>query len=155
MRHRVSGRHFNRDTKQRQALLKGLVRSFLETGSITTTKEKAWETQRLSEKLISQAKSDSVATRRQLHRFFGKRDVVNTLVDEIAPSYQGVNSGFTTLVILGPRRGDNAMMAQLSLTKPRIRAGFAKPAAPVSAVAKPSTSANTQEKPAAKQRKAS
>lgn len=126
MRHRVASHQFNRDTKQRKALLRGLVRSLFETGSITTTKAKAKETQRLADKLLAKAQQPTLASRRTLHRFFGKRDVVNTVVDVIAPQYQGVNSGFTSLQVLGVRRGDNAELAKVSLIKMPETVGFTK-----------------------------
>lgn len=126
MKHRVAGGHFNRNTKQRKALFKGMVRSLLETGSITTTKSKAKETQRITDILIAKAKLSDLNSRRSLHRFFGKRDVVNTLVDSIAPLYSDVNSGFTTLKVIGNRRGDNAEMAMLTLLKFPNQTGFKK-----------------------------
>ncbi|HNS65137.1 MAG TPA: 50S ribosomal protein L17 [Candidatus Woesebacteria bacterium] len=117
MRHRIKGNHFNRGTNNRKALLMNLVRSLIEHGSITTTKAKATEVGRISNKMIAKAKNDTLETRRLLHRFFGKRDIVNTLVDTIAPLFTDRNSGFTTEVDLGTRRGDNASLVKLSLLK--------------------------------------
>mgnify|MGYP001023988807 CR=1 FL=1 len=115
MRHRVDKHHFNRDTKHRVVLIKNLVRALVEHGSITTTQAKAKEVKRHVEKLIGLAKNGSLTSKRELHRYFGKRDVVNTLVEKIAPLFPNRQSGFTTLVNLGKRRGDNAVLAQLSL----------------------------------------
>lgn len=115
MRHLVQKRHFNRDTNHRKHLLRNLVRSLVEMGEITTTVAKAKETKRISDKLISRAGQNTLATRRVLHRFFGKRDVVNTLVESIAPAMADRKSGFTTLTKVGKRRGDNTEMAKLSL----------------------------------------
>jgi len=117
MRHRSNVKHFNRDSKSRKALFKGLVRSLVEHGSIVTTESKAKEIKRISDKIISTAKVDSVATRRLLHRFFGRKDVVNSLVDRIAPEFSDKNSGFTAITEVGLRRGDNTKLAKLSLTK--------------------------------------
>lgn len=124
MRHQVKSKQFNRDTKARQALLKGLVRSFIEHGQITTTKTKAKETKRISDKMIATAKQEGLATRRVLHRFFGKRDVVNTLVDKIAPLFPKHNSGFSRIVALGKRRGDNTPMARLELVEAKASDGL-------------------------------
>jgi large subunit ribosomal protein L17 len=126
MRHRLATRSFNRDTKERQALLKGLVRSVVEHGSITTTLAKAKETRRLVDKLIYKAKTDSVATRRVLHQFFGRRDSVNKLVDVIAPLFTTRNSGFTRIVSVGKRRGDNTSVATLSLVNLPEKSGLKK-----------------------------
>ncbi len=117
MRHQVKIKHFNRDTKARKALLRGLVRSFIEYGYITTTVAKAKEARRLSDRLISKARKGDLNTKRVLHRFFGKRDIVNTLVDKIAPMFPKRNSGFSRIIKLGKRRGDNTAMARLELVK--------------------------------------
>lgn len=115
MRHRSKVKKFNRDTKSRKALFKNLVRSLVETGSIVTTQAKAKEAGRIADKLIGKAKTDTVATRRVLHRFFGTRDVVNTLVEKIAPEFKDRVSGFTRVKKVGVRRGDNTVLAELSL----------------------------------------
>jgi large subunit ribosomal protein L17 len=117
MRHRSTSKKLNRDTKSRKALFRGLVRSLVETGSIVTTEVKAKEIKRIADKLIGKAKTDSLETRRNLHKFFGVRDVVNTLVEKIAPEFSDRVSGFTRVTKLGVRRGDNTPMAKLSLIK--------------------------------------
>lgn len=126
MRHRVATKQFNRDTKARQGLLKGLVRSLVEEGSITTTVAKAKEVRRIADKLIGKAKQDTVSTRRTLHTFFGKRDVVNTLIERVAPLFASRNSGFTRIVKLGNRRGDNTPVATLSLVVQPDQTGLKK-----------------------------
>lgn len=126
MRHRVSKKHFGRDTNHRKALLRNLVRSLVENGEVTTTVAKAKETRRLSDKIIAKASKGDLNTRRNLHKFFGKRDVVNTLVDRIAPAMKDRISGFTRLVKVGKRRGDNSEMAKLSLVKKPERLGDLK-----------------------------
>lgn len=120
MRHRVASKHFNRDTNHRKMLFRNLVRSLIEHGEIVTTVAKAKETRRVADRLIHTALVDSVATRRQLHTFFGQRDVVNTLVEKIAPAMKKRVSGFTTLVWLGKRRGDNVELVKLSLVEQRL-----------------------------------
>lgn len=121
MRHRVATKTFNRNTKQRKALLVNLVRQLVEHGEITTTKEKAKEIKRIADKMIHKAKVDTIAVRRGLHSFFGKRDVVNTLVERVAPLMADRVSGFTTSYIIGERRGDNTTMVKLSLVaKPEV-----------------------------------
>lgn len=147
MRHRVATKTFSRDTKARTALLKGLVRSLVEQGSITTTLAKAKEVRRLADKIISKAKDSSVATRRTLHMFFGKRDVVNTLVERVAPELSTRTSGFTRIVKLGTRRGDNTDMATLSLVSAPEQTGLRKESvkADTKGETKPSKKAKTSE----------
>ena len=115
MRHRQKTKQLGRDTKSRKALLRNLVRSLVEHGEVETTEAKAKEVKRWADKLIGKAKDDSLVTRRQLHSFFGKRDVVNTLVDRVAPAMKDRISGFSTIKKLGKRRGDNSDLVKLSL----------------------------------------
>ena len=122
MRHRVNKKTFGKLTKHRAHLLKNLVMSLLEHGHIETTKPRAKETKRLADKLIGQAQDGSVATRRKLHKFFGKRQVVNRLVDEVAPAMADRKSGYSRVVDQGRRRGDNTEMARLELIKqPQVK----------------------------------
>lgn len=115
MKHRVKTKHFNRDTKSRKALLKNLLRDLFEHGEIKTSESRTKEVRRLADKLISKASENTLAARRELHRFFGRRDVVNALVDKIAPLFVGKKSGFTSLEKTAPRRGDNTVIFKLAL----------------------------------------
>lgn len=115
MKHRVQAKHFNRDVKSRKALLKNLLRDLFKHGEIKTSEARTKEVRRLADKLISVASQNTLTARRELHKFFGRRDVVNTLVDKIAPALSGKKSGFTALEKLAPRRGDNTTLFKLSL----------------------------------------
>lgn len=115
MKHRVKTKHFNRDVKSRKALLKNLLRDLFEHGEIKTSESRTKEVRRLADKLISKASENTLAARRELHKFFGRRDVVNALVDKIAPLFAGKKSGFTSLEKTAPRRGDNTTVFKLSL----------------------------------------
>ncbi|MBU1033557.1 50S ribosomal protein L17 [Patescibacteria group bacterium] len=115
MKHRVKTKHFNRDTKSRKALLKNLLRDLFEHGEIKTSEARTKEVRRLADKLISVAQKNTLAARRELHKVFGRRDVVNALVDKIAPSFGNKKSGFTSLEKTAPRRGDNMTVFKLSL----------------------------------------
>lgn len=126
MKHRVKTHQFNRDTKARKALLKNLLRSLFEQASIITTEAKAKEIKRLADKIINQAKKADLNSRRVIHRFFGQRDVVNTVIDRIAPLMKDKVSGFTTLKKLGKRRGDNSLMVKLELVKKPKQTGTLK-----------------------------
>lgn len=151
MRHRVKTRQFNRNTNQRKALLRELVRSLVSVGTISTTKAKAKEVQRITDKLIVKAQKNSVPARRKLHQFFGKRDIVNTLVDRVAPAMGDRNSGFTRIVELGKRRGDNATLVELQFVTAITEKGLKKPAeAKKKQAAKKSAPTKKASKPAAK-----
>jgi large subunit ribosomal protein L17 len=115
MKHRVKSKQFNRDTNSRKALFKNLLRGLFEHGAIKTSEARAKEIKRLADKIVSNAMENTVATRRNLHEIFGRRDVVNTLVEKIAPAMNDRKSGFTTIEKLAPRRGDNTVLYKLSL----------------------------------------
>jgi large subunit ribosomal protein L17 len=117
MRHRVKGHKFNRDTENRKALLRNLVRNLVEHGEIETTQARAKEVKRLTDRLVSKAKKGDLTARRTLHRFFGKRDIVNTLVDKIAPVMKDRVSGFTRVVKAGIRRGDNVELYKIEFVE--------------------------------------
>ncbi len=128
MRHRINKKTFGRRTKHRTATLRNLLRQLFLHGKIETSQAKAKEIKRLADKLINQAKNDSLKSKRDLHKFFGKRDVVNTLTQEIAPLMEDRVSGYTTLQVLGKRRGDNTIMARLELIKkPETLGSLTKP----------------------------
>lgn len=115
MKHGVKSKHFNRDTQSRKALLRNSLRGLIEHGQIETSEARAKEIRRLADKLINQAQKGDVATRRRIHRYFGKRDVVNTLFDQVVPAVAERKSGFCSLEKLANRRGDNMPVYRLSL----------------------------------------
>jgi large subunit ribosomal protein L17 len=84
---------------------------------ITTTEAKAKEVRSLAEKMITLGKDGSLASRRRALAFITKTKVVDKLFTEIAPEYADRNGGYTRLVKLGPRPGDNAPMVQIELVK--------------------------------------
>lgn len=126
MRHRLVKNHFNRNTNERKALLKSLLRNLVEQGEIVTTDGKAKEIKRLMDKVVYKAKSNTVETRRNLHKIFGRRDVVNTLVERVAPAMGDRVSGFTAITKLSSRRGDSAQMVSLKFVAEIDRVGTLK-----------------------------
>lgn len=128
MRHRVSGRKLGRDTKHRISLFKNLARSLVLYGHVTTTEAKGKELKRLADRLVGTAKTDSLTSRRTLHTYFGKRDIVNTLVDRVAPAFTDRVSGFTRIEKSGIRAGDNSTMVTVSwVNQPESVGSFANP----------------------------
>jgi len=115
MKHRVKTKRFNRDTKSRKALLRNSLRGLIEHGHIETNESRAKEVRRIADKLIATAQKGDLKARRQLHRYFGKRDVVNTLVDQVVPALGDRQSGFCSLEKISNRRGDNVTIYRLSL----------------------------------------
>lgn len=121
MRHQIYGRKLNRTSKQRKALFKNLVASLFERGAIVTTEAKAKSIKGLVDTLIHKAQQGSVATARVLASFFGTRAIVARLMNEIAPAMKDRVSGFTRIIKLGNRRGDNAETVRIELVvKPEL-----------------------------------
>jgi len=113
MRHQVLGRKFNRDTKERKALFLSLARALIEKGEIKTTLARAKTTQRLTENLVIIARRGDLSARRRIHSFLREVKLVNKLVDEIAPVFKQRPGGYTRIVRLYQRQGDNALLAKL------------------------------------------
>jgi large subunit ribosomal protein L17 len=122
MRHRVAGRRLGRNTAHRQALRRNLVRALVEHEQIRTTKAKALFVRSDAERLITIAKQgmekrsadgNDVHERRLAAVELGNRQLVGKLFDEIAPRYADRAGGYTRVLDLEPRKGDNAEMAIL------------------------------------------
>jgi large subunit ribosomal protein L17 len=108
-------RKLGRKTDHRLAMLRGMVTYLLEKGSIETTVTRAKEVRCLAEKMITLAKVNTLHNKRQALSFITKEDVVKKLFDEIAPKYAERNGGYTRIIKVGPRVGDAAEMAIISL----------------------------------------
>lgn len=112
-RHGYKGRKFGRETDQRTALTRGLMRSLFKYKSINTTLAKAKEIRRPAEKLITLAKRGDLASRRLVIARLDDQAMGNILVDVIAPQVKR-DSGYLKIERTGFRRGDNAEMATIS-----------------------------------------
>ena len=106
-----------RDSAHRRSMLRNLVTDLFREGRITTTDMRAKEAGRQAEKLITIAKKGDLHARRQVLAYLFDEDVVSKLFDEIAPGYADRNGGYTRILKLGPRQGDNAETAYLELVK--------------------------------------
>ena len=112
-RHGYKGRKFGRETDQRTALTRGLMRSLFKYKSINTTLAKAKEIRRPAEKLITIAKKGDLAARRTVIARLNDQETGNELIDVIAPPIKR-NSGYLRIERTGFRRGDNAEMGTIS-----------------------------------------
>ena len=106
-------RKLGRKTDHRMAMLRAMVTYLLENGKIETTVTRAKEVRPLAEKMITLGKKNTLASKRQALGFITKEDVVKKLFDEIAPKYAERNGGYTRIIRIGVRRGDNAEMASI------------------------------------------
>ncbi|BDE86156.1 MULTISPECIES: 50S ribosomal protein L17 [Intestinimonas] len=108
-------RKLGKPTDQRKAMLRAMVTYLLENGQIKTTVTRAREVAPMTEKMITLAKKNNLATYRQALAFITKEDVAKKLFDEIGPKYADRDGGYTRIVKIGPRRGDAAEMAIIQL----------------------------------------
>ena len=112
-RHGYKGRKFGRETDQRRALERGLIRALIENLSITTTLARAKEIRREAEKLVTIAKKGGLANRRILISRLDDIKTADLLMDKIAPQVKR-DSGYLRIERAGFRRGDNAEMGTIS-----------------------------------------
>lgn len=104
-----------RNSAHRKSMLRNLVTDLFREGRITTTLDRAKEAGREAEKLVALAKRGDLHARRQVLAYVFDEDVVTKLFDEIAPEYAERNGGYTRVLKLGPRQGDNAEVVYLEL----------------------------------------
>ncbi|MEE8347993.1 MAG: 50S ribosomal protein L17 [Acidobacteriota bacterium] len=115
MRHRRSGRKLGRTSSHRMALLRNMVTDLLDHEKITTTVAKAKELRPFTEKMITLGKRDSLHARRQALSVIRRKSVVHKLFDSLGPRYADRNGGYTRIIRLGYRKGDNAESALIEL----------------------------------------
>lgn len=96
-------------------ILSNLAAQLFEHGAIKTTDAKAKTLRPYAEKLITKAKSGTLADRREVLKHIPQKDVVAHLFDELAPAFENRNGGYTRIIKLENRAGDNAPMSQISL----------------------------------------
>jgi len=98
-------------------LLANLATALFEHGGITTTEAKAKRLRPYAERLVTQAKRGDLHARRQVLRLVRDKSVVHVLFTEIGPRYATRDGGYTRIVKLGPRKGDNAPLARIELVE--------------------------------------
>ena len=146
MRHGLSGRQLSRNTPHRWAMLRNMAASLLRHETIRTTIPKAKELRRYVEPLITLGKTDSQANRRRAFSKLRDVEVVTKLFDELGPRFKARPGGYTRILHMATRAGDNADMALMALVD--------RAAAPVEAKAdedakKPKKAAKKKAAPAA------
>ncbi|MFZ2356287.1 MAG: 50S ribosomal protein L17 [Candidatus Omnitrophota bacterium] len=121
MRHKKLRHQLNRFSTWRKATLKSLAMSVLLHQSIKTTKARAAAVKPLVEKLITLGKDNTLAAKREAYRILGDHRLVSALFAELAPRFTKRIGGYTRILNLGKRRGDNAEMVILELTEIKKR----------------------------------
>lgn len=123
MRHRKSGRKFNRTSAHREAMFRNMAASLINHELIRTTLPKAKELRRIAEPLITLSKVDGVANRRLAFARLRDKQAVGKLFVELGPRYRTRPGGYLRILKCGFRDGDNAPMAYVELVdRPRAEA---------------------------------
>jgi len=140
----TKGPRLGGSSSHQKALLANLATSLFEHGRIKTTEPKARALRPYAEKLITHAKKGTLHNRREVMKKIRDKDVVHTLFAEIAPFFADRNGGYTRIIKVEARKGDNAPMAVIELVREKTVTSeadrarrAAKKAAPVAAAAAP------------------
>ena len=158
-RHANAGRKLSRNTSHRKALLDNLVRAVILNESIRTTTPKAKEARRLVERVITKARDNTLASRRVVHKTVRDQAALAKLFGNIGPRFKERPGGYTRIVHVQNRLGDNAPMSILELvvkgekTEPEQKPAAEKKAEK-KAAAKETGGQGAGEKKPAKQKKA-
>jgi large subunit ribosomal protein L17 len=134
MRHNKSGRRLGRNSSHRKAMMRNMVTSLFDAERITTTDSRAKELRKLAERLITLGKRGDLHARRQAAEVIMDRKVVTKLFERIAPRFATRPGGYTRILKLGSRLGDNAPQSIIELVEedftPKVKAAKPKKAAP-------------------------
>jgi large subunit ribosomal protein L17 len=142
----TKGPRLGGSSSHQKALLANLATSLFEHGRIKTTEPKARALRPYAEKLITHAKKGTLHNRREVLKKIRDKDVVHVLFDEIGPFFADRNGGYTRIIKVEPRKGDNAPMAVIELVREKTvtseadrarRVKASKKAAPEAAAAAP------------------
>ena len=109
------GRRFGGDAAHQKAMLANLVASLIAAEALVTTEAKAKALRPVAEKLITKAKKGGLYRQRDVVSFLRDKDMTHKLFAEIGPRYVDRPGGYTRILKLGPRHGDNAPMARIEL----------------------------------------
>ena len=113
----TKGPRLGGSSSHQKALLANLATSLFEHGRIKTTEPKARALRPYAEKLITHAKKGSLHNRREVMKKIRDKDVVHALFEEIGPFFADRNGGYTRIIKVEPRKGDNAPMAVIELVR--------------------------------------
>jgi large subunit ribosomal protein L17 len=108
-------RRFGGSASHQRLMMANMAASLFAAEAIVTTEAKAKALRPVAEKLITKARKGGVHNHRQVVSFMGDKDMAHKLFEEIGPRYEGRPGGYTRILKLGPRHGDNAPMARIEL----------------------------------------
>jgi large subunit ribosomal protein L17 len=132
VRHARNGKKLGRDSAHRKALYSNLAGALIEHGRIKTTVTKAKAVKPIAEQMITLGRRGDIHARRQATAFLRSKAIVHKLFTEVAPAFADRPGGYSRIIKLGPRPGDNAEMVFLELVSdPLVFKTKAAVAAPV------------------------
>jgi len=109
-------RKLGRETRQRRSILAGLTKDVLRYGYVVTTEERAKEVRKFVDKMITYGKRQTLVNRRKALAFLhNDSELVAKVFNELAPKYETRNGGYTRIIKLNERRGDDALQVRLEL----------------------------------------
>ena len=109
-------RKLNRETRIRRSILAGLTKSVIENGYVVTTEARAKEVRKFVDKTITYGKKGTLVSRRKALAFLhNDKDLVKKVFDELAPKYENRNGGYTRIIKIKQRVGDDALTVRLEL----------------------------------------
>ena len=109
-------RKLNRESRIRRSILAGLTKTVIENGYVVTTDARAKEARKYVEKMITYGKKNTLVSRRKALAFLhNDKKVVSKLFDELAKKYETRNGGYTRIIKLKERVGDDALEVRLEL----------------------------------------
>lgn len=117
MRHAKKRMQLGRFTSWHDATIKSLAKNMIICQSIKTTLTRAKAAKQMVDKLITLSKKNTLFARRQAQKVLAEHKLVNLLFNEIGPRFAARSSGFTRIIAVGKRRGDNAEMVIFELTE--------------------------------------
>ena len=109
------GRRFGGSSSHQRLLMANLVSSLIAAEAIVTTEAKAKALRPVAEKVITKARRGGLHNHRQIIAYLGDQEIAAKLVDDVGPRYADRPGGYTRILKLGPRHGDNAPMARIEL----------------------------------------
>ena len=111
----TKGKRFGGNAGHQRLMMANLVASLVAAEGIVTTEAKAKAMRPVAEKMITKARKGGLANHRQVLAFLGDQEITAKLMDEVGPRYADRPGGYTRILKLGNRDGDNAPMARIEL----------------------------------------
>ncbi len=109
-------RKLNRETRVRKSILSGLTKTVILNGSVVTTEARAKEVRKFVDKLITYGKKGTLVARRNALAFVNNdKEVVDKIFNELAKNYENRNGGYTRIIKIKERNGDDALEVKLEL----------------------------------------